>query len=211
VDQVTLKVPGKVVAGVVVKDRRIEVGQAYSISTPDGPAAPDGAAGLSPEEMQKIIDDARQQAHAEVQQAKDELANALTALTEAVEEAQELREQILHEAEEQLVDLAVEISRKVLMQEIRAGRYEIEPIVKEALKRVPPRRRVVVHLHPDDWAQCDMVPEDGEEDPGEGRLRFSADPGVRRGECVLETPEGTIDSSIDTHLEDIRDALKGLE
>ncbi|MFP4054368.1 MAG: FliH/SctL family protein [Phycisphaerae bacterium] len=210
-DQVTVKVPGKVVAGVVVKDRRIEVGQAYSVSTPDGPCQPDGAAGPSPEEIQRIVDQARQQASAELQQTRDELVSTLAAVRQAVEEAQELREQILHEAEEQLVDLAVEISRKVLMQEIRAGRYEIEPIVTEALKRVPPRRSVVVHLHPDDWAQCDMVPDEDGEDSGGGRLRFAADPGVRRGECVLETPEGTIDSSIETHLDDIRDALKGLE
>lgn len=203
-DQVQLIVPGRITAGALVKGAPVELGAPWTPGTaPAGPSARD---------LQQEAEQVRQQAQQQFQQQSEELQqetrSALTALETALGEAHELREQILAEAEEQLVDLAVDIARKVLAQQIEAGRYEIEPIVAEALKRVPARREVVVHLHPEDHARC-MEARDGQ-DP-DGPVTYKADPSVARAGCVLETDEGVIESAVDPHLEDIREALKGLE
>ena len=143
----------------------------------------------------------------ELDREKAELAGARQALTEALSLFDRHREQMLREAENQLLDLAVEIARKVLMQEIQAERHQIEPIVTEALQNLPARQQVVVHLNPRDMARCEIA---GKADDAENSesIRFVADPSVAPAQCVLETPEGTVDSNVDTHLQAISEALK---
>jgi flagellar assembly protein FliH len=138
---------------------------------------------------------------------QSELAKTRTALEAGLEQISALREEMIREAETQLLDLALDVARKVLMQEIQAGRYEIDPIVKAALQRVPPRQDVVAHLHPEDWRVSQMAQG---ADPGSaaGSIRFVADPSIPRGECVLETIEGIVVSAVDDHLDTIADALK---
>ena len=143
----------------------------------------------------------------ELDREKAELARARQALTEALSQFDRHREQLLREAENQLLDLAVEIARKVLMQEIQAERHQIEPIVTEALQNLPARQQVVVHLNPRDLARCEIA---GKADDAENSesIRFVADPSISPAQCVLETPEGTVDSNVDTHLQAISEALK---
>jgi len=91
------------------------------------------------------------------------------------------------------------------MQEIQAGRYEIEPIVSAALKHLPALDDVIVHLNGEDLAACSL--EEGSP-LGDG-VRFVADPSVPRADCVIETPQGLVASAVEAHLDDISEALKG--
>ncbi len=150
------------------------------------------------------------QGRASVEIQRNELRHAVQALRIAAQELDEARSRMVREVEEQLIDLAIDIARKVVMQEIDAGRARIDPIVAEALRHVPPRQEVVVHLNPEDSAQCEMAQET--EDGGAAKnIRFVADPSVPRGGCVVETPEGTVNSSPQEHLEGIASALKSPE
>lgn len=135
-----------------------------------------------------------------------ELRSAAAALAEAQAGFHELQQLFHGQAEQQLLDLSMEIARKVLMQEIQAEKYQVDPIVREALSRIPPRMDAVTHLHPDDLARCELARLDTEA-PGAGGLRFIADPDVRRGECLVQTSQGTVESSIEGHLQEIAAAL----
>jgi len=132
-----------------------------------------------------------------------ELRSAIAAVGAARAKLHELRENFHGEAEQQLLNLSMEIARKVLMQEIKAERYEIDPIVREALSRLPAQTDSVTHLHPDDLARCQLASGD-EEIPG---VSFVADPDVRRGECLVATSHGTVESSVEGHLQEIATAL----
>ena len=147
------------------------------------------------------------------EQAKSELAAlclAKTALESAAGECHKAREKIIEQTEGQLLDLSIEIARKVLMQEIQAQRYEIEPIVREALSRIPDRMEVMAHLHPDDLSRCELTGQD-QADSVRTNIQFIADPGVKRGECLLETSEGTVKSTVEEHLAEITKTLKSPE
>jgi flagellar biosynthesis/type III secretory pathway protein FliH len=108
------------------------------------------------------------------------------------------------------VELAVNIARKVLMQEIQAGRYEIDPIVQEALNRVPARQEIVVRLNPADLAKCRQAASiQAQEDcPG---VRFVADNSVQRAHCLLETPHGIVESAVESNLEAVAAAMTSQE
>ncbi len=138
------------------------------------------------------------------------IRNARKALQQAAGKFKELQGQFLAEAQQQLVDLSIEIAKKVLMQEIQADRHHIDPIVTEALSRVPNRTDVVVHLHPDDLARCEQAGE-SDEASDKSTVSFVADPKIKRGGCLLQTSRGDVESSIDGQLEEIAQALKNPE
>jgi len=139
-----------------------------------------------------------------------QVRSTCNALNAAVLKLQELQENFVKQAEEQLLELAIEIAGKVLVQEIRAERYEIDPIVREAISRIPTRTDVVVHLHPDDLARCELAQQEDGTDQA-ASIRFVADPGVQRAECLLKTSQGSVESSVKQHLSDIAEALKNPE
>lgn len=151
---------------------------------------------------------ARLAAATQAQAAK--LKTAIAGVEQAAAELNGARMGFLKEAESQVVELSLAIARKVLMQEIQDGRYKIEPLVREALLSVPARQDVVVHLNPDDHAQCDMVRDAGTTDKA-GIVRFVADPSVQRGGCLLETPDGVVEATLETNMESVTEALRSLQ
>jgi flagellar biosynthesis/type III secretory pathway protein FliH len=111
---------------------------------------------------------------------------------------------------EEIAKLSVEIARKILMQKVQDGDYEIESIVKEALKNAPTHDSLVVHLNPEDLATCQKA-QDDDADGTLGGIKLVADANIGRAECVLESGKGVIKSLIDEHLEQIEKALKKTE
>jgi len=141
---------------------------------------------------------------------KENLVQVCQALQDALNKVNELQENMFKEHKEQIAKLSVEIARKVLAQKVHEKDYEIESIVKEALENAPTHQDVVVHLNPEDLAQCQKL----QQDDTTGTLadiKFVADPDIGRAECLLETPKGIIESLIDEHLQRIGEALKKAE
>ena len=165
--------------------------------------APESEAEAS-EALCKQLAEQQRQMEQTLQADRAALQQSCRAAAAAAEQLTQLRADLVAEAEEQLATLAVEIARKVLMQEIRAGRHEIDPIVAEALRHAPVRGDVTVRLNPQDHARCSAaaeLPDNG------GHVRFLADPAVPPAECVLETSEGTIESSVEANLARVAEAL----
>lgn len=108
---------------------------------------------------------------------------------------------------DEIARLSVEIARKILVQKVENGDYEIGSIVKEALSNAPARQDVVAHLNPDDLSIYQKLRED---EPCEdlAGVKFVPDANIGRAQCLLETPKGIIESLIDQHLEQVGNALK---
>lgn len=145
-----------------------------------------------------------------LQADREALASAKASLLSAIQQTAGLRESVVSSAEKEIVQLAIDVARKVLMQEIQAGRYEIDPIVQAALEQVSGWQDVVVHLNPDDFGRCAQAGNDENSDASSG-VRFVADPSVRHAECLLESPQGIVQSAIEEHLGEIAAALQESE
>ncbi len=141
---------------------------------------------------------------------KENLANVCRALEDAVAKINEFQKNLFESSKEQIAKLSVEIARKILVQEVQEGDYEIESIVKEALKNAPTHQDVVVHLNPEDHVQFQKVLQ-GDAGGALADIKFVADPNIGRAECLLETPKGVIESLIEAHLERIGKALEKAE
>ncbi|MHC4131130.1 MAG: FliH/SctL family protein [Planctomycetota bacterium] len=144
-----------------------------------------------------------------VPQSQD-LGQVFQALDAAASQLKHLQENIIKEHKEQIAKLAVEIARKVLMQEIKESDYKIEAIIQKALDNVPTLQNVVVHLNPEDFAQLQIT-----ETENDGEIfkdvRLVPDPNVGKAECLIETPKGVIESVIEEHLDNIVKALTNTE
>lgn len=138
------------------------------------------------------------------------LSQACRTLNSLINKLNQFCDTIFTEHKEEIAKLAVEIARKILMQKVQDGDYEIESIIKEALKNAPTRQDVVVHLNPEDYALCQKVKQDQPNGELAG-IKFISDSNIGRAECLLETPKGIIKSLIDEHLEQIANALKTAE
>lgn len=166
-------------------------------------AAGDAESPSGPDEQQ--IAQLREQMEQAVQRDRAALSSAREALQKAAAELGEVRRQVVADAEQQLVELAVDIAGKILVQEIKSQGYEIDPIVKEALSQAPTRKGVVVRLNPDDLSRCQAA---GEQTETDGDIRFVADVSVPPAGCVVETEEGVVESDPRQRLEDVGEALK---
>jgi flagellar biosynthesis/type III secretory pathway protein FliH len=138
---------------------------------------------------------------------KAAFSQAYQALNAVVAKLNECYDKVFVEHKEEIAKLSVEIARKILMQKVEDGDYEIESIVKEALKNAPTRQDIVVHLNPEDCAQCQKAQHD-EPDGALAGIEFVSDPKIGRAECLLESPKGIIESLINGHLERIGKALQ---
>jgi len=166
------------------------------------PSRQSGVTGAVNTEQNKLTEDL------EIQ--KSALSQICQTLQKLVDELNQFHDKIFAEHREEISKLSVEIARKILMQKVQDGDYEIESIVKEALKNTPTRQDLVVHLNPEDLAQYQKL----QQNDGSGTLagiKLVADSNIGRAECLLETGKGIIKSLIDEHLEQIGNALEKAE
>jgi flagellar biosynthesis/type III secretory pathway protein FliH len=146
----------------------------------------------------------------ELQEQKNELARLLETVNGVAAGLHKSYEQMLASNHGEIAKLAIEIARKILMSKAGKGDYEIQTIVEEALKYAPTRQNVVVHLHPEDLPRCQQLQGENPQSPL-AELEFTADWSIGRGECLVETPKGIVQSFIEEHLEHISGALQKVQ
>jgi len=145
-------------------------------------------------------------------QAQSDLQPLVSSLKEATRSLADEREDLIRGAELVVVRLAYEIARKVVGHEVQMSTDAIVYTVREALRRIADRDRIVLRLNPQDvrtirsnrYLQRDLFETFAEVDIRE-------DEEVARGGCIVETSSGLIDATIETQLAEIEAALFGEE
>ena len=143
-----------------------------------------------------------------LEEQRKNLVQVGKALESAVQRLSALEEQTIADAETPLVELALAVAQKVLMQEIENGRYCVETIVREALRHLPTRRDIVVRLNPEDlvaWEQAAAGAAATE------KLPLVADSRLQRAECLVETAEGVVSATLADRLREAARMLTSTE
>lgn len=150
----------------------------------------------------------RQEFKRTLEQQKQQVASAVAGLGAAVGQLQQLREQIVAEAEQELLAAAVELAGLICAQQIEAGNVKIDPILEQALTRLPARQNIRIHLNPQDFQQCQLA-QAHEDSDAHSCYEFIQDPQIQPGECLLETDEASVEHTVDESLQTLQDALVG--
>jgi len=174
----------------------------------DYPAAGDSAPpGRTPEQAAAGAESrvAHQQGFEEGQAAaRKELAGQVEAMNarvaRSVEELSGLRRRFRHEAEEDVVALAIAVARRILHRELTVEPEALLGLVKAALEKMEVRETHSARVSARD---APMVRQYLEEMGLPRRVEVIADPGLERGAVILDSPRGILDGSVETQLSEI--------
>lgn len=148
---------------------------------------------------------ARENAVAEVrasfaEEAAAEAAALRMQLTQSLEEIAELREQMATYAEREMVQLAIEIAKKIVRREVTVDREIVVTLARVALSRLHNRALATVRLHPEDH---EYVSARREKLGTQGTVQLIEDASIHRGGCLIETDFGDVDARIEQQFHEI--------
>ncbi len=132
------------------------------------------------------------------------LVNVFRALRGASETIHNLREKVLRESEDELINLVMLVARKVIIREVSQDRCILAGVVNNALAGLSAREEVVVRINPDDYALLMSGREEClKKELLSERLQLKADSTVASGFCQIDAAMGTIDAGLNAQLETI--------
>ena len=130
----------------------------------------------------------------------------LRRLTETLEELTNLRTQMIHQTERQMVQLALAVARRIVHREVSIDHDLLIAMARVALQRLGDSAKVTVRLHPEEHAAT----------VGQQQAQFTgtnvtvvADARIARGGCRIESDFGAMDVGIEAQIQEVARALLG--
>jgi flagellar assembly protein FliH len=134
--------------------------------------------------------------------------SAALALDQALRETLSMRTELAETVERDAVELALELSEKILAGALEAQPQRVVDVVRGALRRVTERRRITVLIDPADLETVTAaIDELGAQAGGIEQCELQADRRVGAGGAIVRTVEGEIDVSVKTQLERAREVV----
>lgn len=129
---------------------------------------------------------------AEVKKAMDDTAVRMGELLHSMTDQLLSSEQTIAR---QMLDLACELARQVVRQELKTNTRHLRAVIGEALEMmIDDGLPAAIHMNPDDLStmQAALL-----ETLGENAPEFIADPTITPGGCLVKSPSTTVDASIE--------------
>lgn len=143
----------------------------------------------------------RQEGEASAQaQAQERIEGLASRLARSIDEISGQRGRMRHEAEQQIVALALAIARRILHRELTVEPEAVTGLLKAALERLDVRELHRIRVHPD---TAPLLERHLEAIGLPRKVELIADSSFERGALVLETESGSLDASIETQLAEI--------
>ncbi|MDP3890243.1 FliH/SctL family protein [Nocardioides sp.] len=144
-------------------------------------------------------------ASAEAQRATEHRA-ALAALQQAAQRLHDVVGEVCAQVEESATGLALALTSEILDRELGLSADPGADAVRRALRLLPPSGMVRVRLHPDDLSSPAVEAATAASLSGCG-VTLVGDPGLARGDAVVEADDHVVDLRISTALERLREVL----
>jgi flagellar assembly protein FliH len=128
-----------------------------------------------------------------------------------INEASEIRifldrrkESLYREAEEQILPLVMDISKKVIGEELSQNKDAILSLVRQALQKCAFKNKLVLKISPADF---DFINDNKDRicmmAEGISDIDIVSDLSLPNGSCIIETPSGEVNSSVDVQIEEV--------
>ncbi len=163
-------------------------------------------------ELKKLESEGFEKGHAEglargLVAGQKEIGERLGRLDSVISELDRIKERKLEELLPEIVDLSLEIARKIIHRKIEKDRDIIVSVVREAVRKLGRDEKMTIRVNPADYetmiSGLDSLRE-------EARIRdITVEPAesVSPGGCYIETPSGDVDARIEEQIREIRDAI----
>jgi len=160
-------------------------------------------------QAEEILAHAQQEREAVLAEAREAgRQEGLAQVTEQIVRARLLQTQVLEQAENEIVALALKIAEKIIGRDLERAPDLVVEICANAIENVRAAQQIVVRVNPKDAAilrehkrrMMELI----------GRVKEIAikeDADVARYGCIIETDSGTIDAQLATQLEMLTNVL----
>jgi len=146
-----------------------------------------------------------------LEKGKAEVSNKYKELIETLknilESAKLEKQKLISGAEEDIVNLSVEIARKIIHQEISTNKEKILEIVREAIKKIEDKEKIIIYANPEDLELIRSHRENFKQIIDTDELHIMPDELLKSGECKVESKSEIIDTDIDFQLGEIKKKL----
>jgi flagellar assembly protein FliH len=149
----------------------------------------------------KAVNTAKMQLEAEHAAKFDELRAEYAA---SIAELAAARERFTAGVEAELVQLALQIAKKVVAREVSIDRDIALTLVKVSLGKLHNRSVAEIHLNPDDYA---YVKNHLDKLDYRGQIELVEDKSISPGGCLVHTETGDIDARIESQFDEISHGL----
>jgi flagellar biosynthesis/type III secretory pathway protein FliH len=180
-----------------------------SLLTPPAPRKP-SAKPLSPEAAQSVtsVDSWQLEQEKQLRSDRQLIETMLARLLASVQELQTKHQQRLAELQQLAVEIALSIATRLLHQQITAGEFDVESMVRDMVAQLGQDVPVTVRLNPEDLKLLERRLEGRPLFPESARNpKLAADAALGRGDCQVEGKEAMLLSELSGQLMEIREDL----
>lgn len=143
-----------------------------------------------------------------IQQRYDEAEPLVSQISSVLAQLNSLRQVVRFQAEEELVKLALQISKNVVAEEIKLNNSVIKNIVQAALQETEVQGKIYLFLHPDDYEFLLDSKSDLERYlSDEQTLLLRQNPEMEPGSIYVESDEEIISRSIEGQFDKLEESL----
>ena len=153
--------------------------------------------------------------HAEGEAAvREEMAELIRTTNAQAEktlrDAHDAMRDYLMQAEEDIVSIAMTAVERILPQHFIDVPQMVLPILRDAILRVKDQKEVIVHVPPDSYDFVLMARDElrGLLTAGDTNLTITSDEAMKPGDCLVETPNGSVDARLQTQIEQLKKAVR---
>ena len=135
--------------------------------------------------------------------------SVVKSFSEALKELRRIQEEWHEKNEQHLIELACAVARKVVQREVSIDKSIISRMINAALKYAADHEEIIVRIHPSDLDYASQLRSDIREGMGGIRnVRFEGDESVMRGDVIIESKRGIIETGIEKYFREIENALR---
>lgn len=138
----------------------------------------------------------------------EEARQVVASLSGALSDITNQRHQLLSEAKSKILELILEISRKLTFSAVEFDPQITMSIITGTIEQLLDKRKIKVKVHPDHLAELEQhIDKFMGNNTAIKEFNIEADPRIRVGGCFIETPSGDIDARLESMYEVIKQAL----
>jgi flagellar assembly protein FliH len=165
---------------------------------------------LTEDALQKHLSDSFERGLTEGKNlAERGLLHVFKVLRTAAEDVHALREKVLRESEDEILELVLLVARKVIKQEVAMDRTILFNTLKGVLELTPERDEMTLRLNPDDYAMITGAHAEYFRNELQTEcMSIKADSLISHGECQLDSHMGMIDATVEAQLDEIFRRMK---
>ena len=116
----------------------------------------------------------------------------------------------VQKAEKDVVTIAMSVVEKILPQHFIDVPQVVLPLVRAAILKVKDQKELVIHVPSDSYDLVLMARDEfrGLLTYGDATIEVLSDDSMKPGDCLVETPNGSVDARLATQLEMLKQAVK---